>query len=456
MNLSNHVSQSFHTSHEAIAWILGLKSLGMKPGLQRMQILVERLDHPERKLRFIHVAGTNGKGSTCAFLASAIQACGYDVGCFTSPYIERYTDRIQFNSTPISDQAVIEISNQLNPIVEELAHTALGSPTMFEVTTALALQYYARYVFPDYVVWETGLGGRLDSTNIVHPLVSIITNVGYDHMELLGDTIAQIASEKAGIIKAGVPVISAIRNQEAKEICVNVAKQKKASTYFLGEHFEFHQTSRKLNEQRFDFKGPFRNILQMSISMNGEHQLENASTALMTIEVLRQYYAFIVDDEKLSEAFQFTQWPGRLEWVMSSHPILLDGAHNPDGAVALANALQKDYPHEKLNMIIGMISTKNHDAYLQHILPLVDTIIITEPDFPKKCSSHQLAQIAQRVKDELNLNVQLIIEPDWKQALQQLQSLDQQHTLSVVTGSLYLISDVRSWLISKSVSDKGW
>lgn len=192
---------SFTSYEEAAGWITGLVPFGIKPGLRRIQTIMEKLDHPHRRLKFIHVAGTNGKGSTCAYLASVLRQCGYDVGTFNSPYITRYTDRIQLNGQDIPDDIVIEIVNQLKPIADELADSELGGPTMFEITTALAIVYFAHYAYPDFVVWETGLGGKEDCTNVVTPIVSIITNVGHDHMDILGDTLEQVAVQKAGIIK---------------------------------------------------------------------------------------------------------------------------------------------------------------------------------------------------------------------------------------------------------------
>lgn len=213
---------------EAVDWITGLIPFGIRPGLDRIEQLMERLDNPHRRLKFIHIAGTNGKGSTCAYLTSVLLRGGYDVGTFTSPYITKFTNRFQYNGIDIEEETLLRLANELKPHVDELAQTELGSPTMFEVSTALAILFYAKVTYPDYVVWETGLGGRLDVTNIVQPVVSVITNIGHDHMDKLGDTIAAVASEKAGIIKAGIPVISAVTQPEAIEVIKQAAEGKKA------------------------------------------------------------------------------------------------------------------------------------------------------------------------------------------------------------------------------------
>jgi dihydrofolate synthase/folylpolyglutamate synthase len=446
----------FNHYDEAIEWIVGRISFGIKPGLRRMESLMERLGNPEHRLKFIHVAGTNGKGSTCAFLTSVLIECGYDVGTFTSPYIEKYTSRIQYNGVNIPEGDLLQLCNKLKPHVDAIAETDLGSPTMFEVSTALAILYYATVVYPDYVVWETGLGGRLDSTNIVNPVVSVITNVGHDHMEILGNTIELVMEEKAGIVKAGVPVVSAVEQPEAIAVLERISAKMKSTLYLMNREYEYQVVSSKLNEQKFNFKGLFRRLDGLMISLNGAHQYKNAAIAIMTLEVLRQYYALIVEDEVLIRALNATKWPGRLEMI-SEHPrILLDGAHNPEGAQTLANALEITYTYKKLHLMMGMMGTKHHSDYLRHILPLVDTLVVTEPDFRNQMNAHKLAELARTLCQEMNLQVEIVVEPDWKQALLRLKNFVSVEDLGVISGTLYLISDVRSWILYQSDSEKGW
>lgn len=446
----------FQTYEEAVRWITSLTSFGMRPGLERMRLLMEKLDHPHQRLRFIHVAGTNGKGSTCAYLQEVLLASGYDVGMFTSPYLTTYADRIRYNGEAIPEASLIRITNQLKPLVDELAASEWGSPTMFEVSVTLAIQYYATEAFPDYVVWETGLGGRLDCTNIVHPVISIITNIGHDHMDLLGDSLEKVAAEKAGIIKPGVPVVTTVQQPELLEVIARKAEQNKSTVYRLGDEFTVEALSAKMNEQTFHFHGPFRSIDNVSISMNGSHQVNNAAAALMAIEVLRQYVALVVDDEELLNAFRSATWPGRLELASANPRILLDGAHNPEGAEALAKALQSIYPYRQLHVMIGMLQTKNHRGVLQHILPLVSTLVITEPDFMKRMESGKLAEIARELAAEQQRNVEVIVEPDWKRALEKMKRLTHDDDLAVVTGTLYLVADARSWILHQNDSEKGW
>ncbi|MBB6633902.1 bifunctional folylpolyglutamate synthase/dihydrofolate synthase [Cohnella thailandensis] len=448
------------TAEQAVEWITGLMpTIGIRPGLERMELLMEKLNNPHRRLKFIHVAGTNGKGSVCSFLESVLRQNGYDVGMFTSPYITSYANRFKYNGEDIPDEVLLRLANRLKPLVEEIAETEWGPPTMFEITTAIAILYYATVAFPDYVVWETGLGGRLDVTNIVAPLISVITNIGHDHMDILGTTLEEIAAEKAGIIKPGVPVVSAVTQPEAIEVIRGTAAGKKSTLYLIGEQFNCERLFASENEQSFSFEGTFRRYDSLDISLAGAHQVTNAAVAVMTLDVLRQYYATMVDEESLSEALKLARWPGRLEMVRTEPRILLDGAHNPEGMEALANALEDVYSFDSLNVMVAMMPNKNHDQSLKHILPMVNSLIVTEPDFHRKMGAADLAELAKRLQGELGGPRNIVVEPDWKKALDLLTGMAEQggeRTLSVVTGTLYLIADVRSWLLHQSKSQKGW
>ncbi|MDQ0061276.1 bifunctional folylpolyglutamate synthase/dihydrofolate synthase [Paenibacillus harenae] len=447
-----------HSYTDAVEWITGLIPFGIRPGLDRIEKLMELLDNPHRRLKFIHVAGTNGKGSTCSYLTNVLLKSGYDVGMFTSPYITKFTNRFQYNGIDIEEETLLKLANDLKPHVEAIAETELGSPTMFEVSTALAILFYAKVTYPDYVVWETGLGGRLDVTNIVHPVVSVITNIGHDHMDRLGDTLAAVASEKAGIIKAGIPVVSAVSQPEAVAVIKQTAADKQSTLYLLGEQFGETAISVQEDEQIFRFDGLFRSIEPLTITMNGAHQRTNAAVAVMTLEVLRQYNALVVEDEALEEGLRSAAWAGRLEMASRSPRILLDGAHNPEGAETLADALRNTYSYERLHLMMGMLENKNHQDVLKHILPIVDTLILTEPDFRMKKDASALADLVSdmRIQQSEASSFELIVEPDYRAALQKLQQLTGETDLGVVTGTLYLIADVRSRLLYNSDSEKGW
>ena len=449
---------AFQTAAEAIAWITGLMPVvGIRPGLERMRLLMERFDHPQRRLKFIHVAGTNGKGSVCAYLTNVLRQCGYDTGTFTSPYLTHYSNRLQYNGEDIPDETLLLLANRLKPVCDELAQTEWGPPTMFEITTALALLYYATVAYPDYVVWETGLGGRLDVTNIVAPVISIITNVGHDHMDLLGPTLADIAREKAGIIKPGVPVVTTETKPEILAILQEKASSGQSTLYRLEEQFHYETLTVAQDEQTLNFTSPFRQYSELTITLNGAHQRMNAAAAIMALEVLRVYDALILDEENLIAGLRRTEWPGRLEMIVREPRILLDGAHNPEGMETLAAALRDIYTYGRLHVMVAMMPNKNHEQSLRHILPMVDTLIVTEPDFHKKMKADDLAAVAGRLQQSGSGPREIIVEPDWRRGLDLLRGMaggDQ--VLSVVTGTLYLIADVRTWLLHGTKSDKGW
>lgn len=441
---------------EAVDWINSLIPFGIRPGLDRILLMMESLGNPHEKLKFIHVAGTNGKGSSCAFLTRTLMECGYTVGTFTSPYITKFTNRFQYNLEDIPEETLLSVTTQLIPIVKQIADSELGSPTMFEVSTAIAIVYFADICRPDFIVWETGLGGRMDVTNIVTPLISLITNIGMDHTDVLGDTIELIAAEKAGIIKAGVPVVSCVTQPGAVEVIKSKATSQHADLYLWQEQFSYHRTVLNEMSQRVNFQGPFRDIT-VDIGLQGEHQCTNASGVLMVLEILREQLNFDLSDDKIARGMHDTMWAGRMELIHTEPRIVLDGAHNPEGAESLARSLPETYQYRKLNLMMGILANKHHRAYLQHILPIVDTLILSEPDFRRKLDAATLYEIVSELQEQYaKPDLKIIVEPNWKKALSLLLSQTQQEDLGVVTGTLYMISDVRANLLHQTDSEKGW
>jgi dihydrofolate synthase/folylpolyglutamate synthase len=437
----NHIQ----TYDEALSWIHGIMRFGIKPGLKRMEWMLERLGHPERRLKFIHVAGTNGKGSTSSFLATILQKAGYDVGLYTSPYLEKFTNRIKLNGVDIPEADVVEFVQMIFPLYEELSASELGSPTEFEVVTTLAILYYAKKTFPDYVVWETGLGGRYDSTNVVYPVISVITNIGMDHVQFLGDTLEQIAFEKAGIIKPGVPVVTGVDDPTAHAVIATRAREAKSTLYTVGEAFSVDHIRLEHNQSLFDFKGPFGESKDLAITLKGEHQVKNAAVALSALAVLGQYMALIIEEDDLREALLSTSWPGRFEKLSDEPEIIIDGAHNSHGTSALAKTIQQYYPNRTIHLMMGVLADKPLDGMLEPLLPLIRTMTVTQPDFRRAAQAEDLAAHVQSLAPELPIH----IIPDWKMALQDIVSRCQNDDLLLITGSLYLISDVRTeWLLS--------
>jgi len=426
---------------EAIEWIHNLKTLGIKPGLARMEWMLERLGNPERRLRFIHIAGTNGKGSTVSFISQVLKKSGYRVGTYTSPYLISFTDRIKVNGEDISGNDLVTILNKIIPLASELEKTELGAPTEFEIITTLAILYFAEIAHPDVIVWETGLGGRLDSTNVVLPLVSVITNVSYDHMNLLGNDIKDITIEKAGIIKSGIPVVSSVENLEALTEIKEIAKAKRANLYQLDEHFYIKNYNLDRFGGTFDFIGPYLTMPEIEIKMVGPHQLKNAAVSLMTIEILRQFYAYYIDEDAIYSGMKNTFWPGRFELLNSDPTIIIDGAHNPDGAKNLKETIRL-YDYKRLIVVTGILSDKAIDDFFKELLPIADQLILTKPDFHRAADPSNLVDIIHNIDN----NKQVMVIEDWKEAVDGAIAIAARDDLILYTGSLYLISDIRHYL----------
>jgi len=436
---------SIKTKEEAIEWIHGLMIHGIKPGLERMEWLLKRLGNPEKNLKFIHIAGTNGKGSTLSFISKVLIESGYKVGMFTSPYLIEFTNRIQTNGEDISGEDLVELTNQVIPLVKELESLEWGIPTEFEVVTTIALQYYSTKALTDVVLWETGLGGRLDSTNVVLPLLSIITNIGYDHMNYLGSDIKDIAKEKAGIIKSGVPVISGVENEEALEVIRATAKIKGSTFYQINEQFSLKIHNINQSGSVFEFASENMVISDIKIKMIGPHQVKNAAVSIKALEILKQDYEFNISDESLYRGMSQTFWAGRFEIISKKPLLVLDGAHNPEGAESLKETLSL-FDYKRLIIVLGILSDKEIKEYLEIILPIADIIIITEPEVPRAANAEEIKKQIYA----LDKNKEVIAIKAWREAISQASKLTTDEDLVLITGSLYLIADARKLLLVRS------
>ncbi|WP_025949383.1 bifunctional folylpolyglutamate synthase/dihydrofolate synthase [Geobacillus thermocatenulatus] len=423
------------TYEEAVAWIHGRLRLGMKPGLKRMEWMMEQLGHPERRVRAVHIGGTNGKGSTVAYLRSILQAAGYSVGTFTSPYVEQFNERISINGEPISDQEIVELVRVIQPLADELEQTELGGPTEFEVITAMMLYYFGKQNIQDIVLVEVGLGGRLDSTNIIYPLLSVITNVSYDHMNILGDTLDQIAAEKAGIIKSGVPLVTAVNEPEAWEVIAKTAVERKAKTYRLGVDFTVSERQATVEGEQFSLVTPFAEYRDLRIQMPGAHQVENAAVAVMAAELLRLGYSFLIDPEHIADGLATAAWPGRFERVSGKPLIILDGAHNEAGIRALVETVRAHYPDKRVHVLFAALTDKPLERMIRHLDELATTMTFTTFDFPRAAAAEQLAA--------LSTHQQKAAVHQWEEWIGEQASRLTDQDMLLITGSLYFISDVK-------------
>ncbi|MBO8163815.1 MAG: bifunctional folylpolyglutamate synthase/dihydrofolate synthase [Brevibacillus sp.] len=453
-------SLPFAAYDEALDWVHGLLRFGQKPGLERMQWMLKELNHPERNVPFVHVAGTNGKGSTCAFLTQMLLEAGYSVGSFTSPYLDNFRERICYNQQMISEQEFLQLANQVKPLVDRCADsTSYGPPTEFEVVTLIAILYFATVKRPAVVIWEAGLGGRLDSTNVVHPLVSVITNVGTDHADVLGHAEEQIAGEKAGIIKPGVPVVVGETSESAYAVIEAAARARRSSVYRFGKQFRMRieESSRGLEGLRFRYNSLYRrHEAEYELSMLGDHQAANAAVALMTIDLLKEFYAFLLEEEEIARGLQRTHWPGRLEIVARRPLLILDGAHNTEGMEALAKSITQLFgDRSSIRILIATLADKplqEMGSVLRHYGPQHAHLYLTTFDFPRAAACDQIAE-AYRAADWPSNQVTAI--HDWRPLLMKwLREAEEQDHIVVVCGSLYFISQVRT-VISTFLDEAG-
>ncbi|WP_260858484.1 bifunctional folylpolyglutamate synthase/dihydrofolate synthase [Fictibacillus phosphorivorans] len=420
---------------EALEWIHSLLTFGIKPGLKRVEWLLERTGNPEKKITCIHIAGTNGKGSTVEYIRSIMNEAGYSVGTFTSPYLISFNERVSLNRIPISDEELLHYARIVKPLVEEVVITDLGSPTEFEVITVISLLYFADKQ-PDIVVYETGLGGLYDSTNVITPILSLITNIGFDHMGILGETLKEIAFQKAGIIKQDVPVITTADQTEAREVIDRKAKEMNAENYFLDRDFSVvhlesaHSGERFLYTDSEDHRG-----IELEISMMGTHQIKNAGLAVAAVRFLTRAHRFEVSLSTIKDGLRKANWAGRFEKVSHSPDIIIDGAHNEQGVAALKQTLNNHYGEKRIFLLFAALEDKAYATMLQDLVSVVYEACFTSFDFPRAASAEQLLRESP-LENSYSIS-------SWREALRHLQEQLQEDDVLVITGSLYFISEIR-------------
>lgn len=409
---------------------------GMVLGLDRMEELLRRLGNPQDDLKVIHVAGTNGKGSVSKYLEEGLSACGYKMGLYTSPYIETFNERIRYDGADISDEDLEYYGQKVVSAAEAMVADGLDSPTEFEVVTAIAFLYFAGRQ-ADITILEVGLGGIGDSTNVVKsPLASVITSISYDHMAQLGSSLAEIAVNKAGIIKTGCPVIANVPQRDAAKIIARKAYAMGSRLYDISgiraavsDETPFSQkVSMELYEKSYS---------DVEISMVGRHQAENLKTALATLEILRKSGAVKLDREALYEGLKRARQPGRFEVISEDPLVIIDGAHNEAGAQALQETMAQHFAGKKILLVAGILADKEIDSIVKFLTKITDHIIVTEPDNPRKLAAEKLAE---HVAD---FGVAAEAVSDVEAAVHRAKELADDYDVILFAGSLYLIGDVR-------------
>ncbi|PPA71551.1 bifunctional folylpolyglutamate synthase/dihydrofolate synthase [Jeotgalibacillus proteolyticus] len=419
------------TYNEAIDWIHSRLRLGIKPGLTRMEWMLDKLENPQNKINAIHIGGTNGKGSTVAYLRSILQSSGAVVGTFTSPYFETFNERIAVNGKPVSNEDWLHLTQQIEPLADELESSSLGGPTEFEVITAMMFLYFGSVRPVDVVLVEVGLGGRFDSTNVITPVCSIITSIGLDHMAILGETYREIAAEKAGIIKPGVPVVINIKNDEARTVIEETAAQKNAPLYSYGKDFWSKAEESGSSGERFNYSDQ-EGMLKISMGMTGEHQIENASLALFVTRFLSRQLIIAVSQEEMLNGIKKTYWPGRTEILSDLPLVMMDGAHNKEGIEALIKTIDQKYQKKSVHFLFAAVGDKDLSKMIGMLDNRADSMAFDTFDMPRAAAAQKLAELSSHP------NKYEIDAGSWiRKAIE-----NSDDDLYVVTGSLYYLSSV--------------
>jgi len=448
-HIVSQVNQSEDINQEAgygetMDFIKNLTKFGFNLGLKRIRSLMARMGNPHNNLKIVHIGGTNGKGSTTAMLQAILQQAGYRAGMFISPHLHDYRERISINGRLIAPEDIVTGISEMRPILEEMVKDGLEHPTEFEVSTALALCYFAKEK-PDYVLLEVGLGGAIDSTNIVTPLVSVLTSIGMDHMDYLGPTIEQITRVKAGIIKQGVPVVTSAGRPECLKIIEEYAGDKKAKLVRVGQDVYWEKIKGQTN--CFTYYGLKETLPEIQLSLYGEHQFVNAATALAVCEILRDDYGARITSQALREGLKAVKWPGRLELISQNPKVLLDGAHNVDGMKSLVQALhayaEGPFQRKRLLLCLGMLGDKEIEKAVELIVPLADEVLVTKPDSPRAGNWEYVGRQAAKYLDSCRIH---FIEDPVQAVRQGLAKLEAGDMLCV-TGSLYMLAPVRKYLL---------
>ena len=429
-------------ANSAIDKIHEFQRFGSILGLERMNSLLKLLGNPQDELKIIHVAGTNGKGSTCRYIYSVLQAAGYKTGLYTSPFLEFFNERIELDGKYISDDDLAEYTDRVLKCAEIMVARGEQSPTEFEVITAIAFLYFKEKGC-DFAVMEVGLGGRGDSTNVCKsPLISVITSISYDHTDRLGNTLAEIAAEKAGIIKEGCPVVTSAEADEALKVIEEKAAEC-GSMYFETRHIPYTVRAKSLEGISFDTVIQGVSFENIELSMLGEHQIKNAICALSALNILEEQGDVALHRDAIYRGLKAARQTGRFE-VMSAKDekpiVVIDGAHNPDGASALRKAVNEYLTGKKILMVTGMLADKDTGSILKEFTAITDSFISTEPENPRKMDAESLkAEIEAMGADCESF-------PDCREAVRAAAERGKDFDAVLYAGSLYMIGAIRGLL----------
>lgn len=422
----------FHSIEECTDFIFKLRASTYKgEPLEAVRKILFELDNPHEKVKFIHFAGSNGKGSTLNATREILMEHGLRVGAFISPHLERVNERITINKIQIDDDVFLNYANQIDDIIQRKLNGLY--PSFFEIMTVLACLHYANEKI-DIGLMETGIGGRIDSTNVIHPEVSVITTISLEHTDILGDTIEKIAFEKAGIIKKEKPVVVGVKQPEAIEVIKKKANETNSKCYFLGKDIKIEDV-KKGRLQVFNFSFGNTQMKSIPLAMQGEHQINNAALAISASLLLDA----TIKETTIHKALKKARWEGRFEQV--NEQIIIDGAHNSEGTQSLINTLKEVYPTKKYKFIYAALQDKDHEVSIRMMDEVATSMNFTQINLPRATKAELLASQSKHSNIHINEN--------WQQLIQDEIKALQSDELLIITGSLYFISDVRKILVEK-------
>ena len=431
---------------DALAFIHGRTKFKKIPTLKRMRRFLQELGNPQENLDYLHITGTNGKGSTTAMLRSMLMADGLSVGTFTSPFIVRFNERISLNGQPIPDDELVKTVQKVAPVVDYLDEVLPeGGPTEFEIDTAIMFTWFAK-MRPDVVILEVGIGGLFDSTNVIVPKVSGIVSVGYDHMHVLGDTLGAIAAQKAGIIKPKVPVVIGRLPKAARQVIIEAAQDKQAPLYENGRQF----TAKKLNDHQLkneiEYDGLMIHRQRFQLGLLGEYQVDNAAVAITMAQLYLKQQGLPIDVRSFRQGLADTRWPGRLEVVNDSPLVVLDGAHNLPGMQALTTTIKDDFKNMEIYVLVAILADKQYQLMLGEIasLPNVHLMLTNFAGPGPKRPSADLKKAAQDIETRWPIKT----AASWQEGLLKISKEASADDAILITGSLYFISEVRSFFVN--------
>ncbi|NLK37067.1 MAG: bifunctional folylpolyglutamate synthase/dihydrofolate synthase [Epulopiscium sp.] len=424
--------------NEAISYINQITPLGFRLGLERIQALLDAIGNPEKKLRCIHVAGTNGKGSACAMLKSILTEAGYRTAVYTSPHLEDYTERFEVNGVPITKEEFAQEVAYLIPFCKTLEEDVVGHPTVFELLTAVAFHYFAAQQV-DIVLLEVGLGGRFDATNVIEaPLLSLIMSIGMDHMDYLGNTIEEIASEKGGIIKENSPTVLYSQSDVVYNKIAEICKNKSSHLYYVKKN-HIKVLKQDLSQTVFSVTNEFFSYPNITLSLLGTYQIENCCAVLLACHVL-QSQGISITEKAILNGIKNACWNGRMELIQKNPTVIIDGAHNVDGIEMLVTSIIHYFSSKNITLLLGVLEDKEYNKMVQAILPYVKTIVLTEPHNERKLS------VAQLEKELSHWQGNVYKNPDIGQAYSLALQLTPPEDVLICCGSLYMIGKLRTYL----------